>query len=358
MYVLELGGEDDDFARYEAASACTDVRPLAAGLATARGVTDRVRGLAYTRRASDLLGHTDASIGSARALLEATSLDREGTVAVRARDVRRTTGVDTQRAERELGSALVDRGFTVDLDDPDSELRALFGAAPDASEDGAGSDAEPRWRGGEGTVDERESTDPLAPGPDREGICALGWLDAESVRDYGERRPTDRPFFQPGSMDPLFARALANIAGARPNARVLDPMCGTGGVLIEAGLVGADVLGLDAQGKMVRGARQNLATFLATFEVCRGDATALPLCDDSVDAVVFDAPYGRQSKIVGDLAALVEDALTEARRVAPTCVLVADRPWRAAAERAGWTVERAFERRVHRSLDRHVLVLS
>ncbi|WP_254536628.1 methyltransferase domain-containing protein [Halomarina litorea] len=357
MYVLELGGEDDAFARCEAASACTDVRPLAAGLATARGVSDRVHGLAYTHRASALLGHTDASVESARALLDAASFDREGSVAVRARDVKRTTGVDTQRAERELGSVLVDRGFSVDLDDPDHELRALFSVPGNEAEDDA-RDAEPVWRGGDGTPDEgSNSADPLAPAPDGEGVCALGWLEVESVRDYGDRRPTDRPFFQPGSMGPLFARALVNVAGARPGARVLDPMCGTGGVLVEAGLVGGDVVGADAQAKMVRGARENLAHFLEDFDVCRGDATHLPFRDASVDAVVFDAPYGRQSKVVGDLAELVEDALREARRVAPSCVVVADRSWREAAERAGWTVEATFERRVHRSLDRHVLVL-
>ncbi|MFC7155930.1 methyltransferase domain-containing protein [Halomarina halobia] len=319
MYLLELVGEDDPFAACEAESACSDVRPLAPGLVTARGVTERVASLAYTRRVSALLGTTDADVAAARALLDAAGVDREGTVAVRARDVRGTTGVDARRAERELGSVLVERGFAVDLEDPDHELRACFS----------------------------------------DGTCALGWLEVETARDFGERRPTDRPFFQPGSMDAMLARALVNVAGARPGARVLDPMCGTGGVLVEAGLVGAAVVGLDAQRKMVRGARENLAHFLGPdrTETLRGDATRLPLCDDSVDAVVFDAPYGRQSKIVGGLADLVGDALAEARRVAPRCVLVADRPWREAAEAAGWTVERAFERRVHRSLDRHVLVL-
>ena len=321
MYVLELGGEDDGFARREAESACTDVRPLAAGLATARGITDRVRGLAFTRRASESVGRCSGSVADARTLLEAASVDRSGSVAVRARDVRGTTGVDTRRAERVLGSVLVDRGFEVDLDDPDHELRALF-ARTDA-------------------------------------VCALGWLAAESRRDYGDRRPTDRPFFQPGSMGPLLARALANLAGARPGRRVLDPMCGTGGVLLEAGLVGADVVGVDAQAKMARGTRENLAHYLDGGAVLRGDAARLPLADDSVDGVVFDAPYGRQSKIVdSDLAALVEDALAEARRVGFRGVLVADRSWRGAAEAAGWSVEAVFERRVHRSLVRSIHLLS
>lgn len=332
MYALELAGEDDRFAAAEAASAVTGVEVVAPGLATASTVTDRVRNLAYTHRASELLGRTDASVESARTLLEAAEIDREGaandettTVAVRARDVRNLAGVDTRRAERELGQVLVDRGFAVDLDDPDRELRAIF------SED----------------------------------TCLVGWLETESVRDYGTRKPTDRPFFQPGGMDPMLARALVNLAGARPGATLLDPMCGTGGVLVEAGLVGATVYGADAQRKMARGADRNLAEYLdadprATGEwaTVQGDATHLPFPDGSLDCVVFDAPYGRQSKIANlDLDDLVAGALAEARRVANRAVVVGDRSWAETAREQGWTVENEFERRVHRSLDRHVVVL-
>ena len=331
VYALELAGEDDVFAAREAASAAVGVEVVTPGVAAAGSVDpDRVRALAYTRRASRLVGRTDASVESARTLLDAAPLDRVGTVAVRARDVRGGAGVSTADAERELGRVLVTRGYEVDLDDPDHELRALFSG----------------------------------------DVCVLGWLEVESVRDYGGRRPTDRPFFQPGGMDPLDARAVANIAGAAPGARLLDPMCGTGGVLIEAGLVGASVTGVDVQPKMVRGARENLKAYVGgadaadgdagprSFHVVRGDAAALPFRDDAFDGVTFDAPYGRQSKIARhSLADLVTGALSEARRVAPRAVMIADRAWRDAARNAGWRVESVFERRVHRSLVRHVHVL-
>ena len=274
-------------------------------------------------------------------------------MAVRAVDVRSSTGIDTQVVERALGTVLVDRGFTVDLDDPDHELRAIFSAAS-------------------GDVDDD------TPGE----CCALGWLAVESVRDFGERAPSDRPFFQPGSMDAMDARALVNIAGARPGATILDPMCGTGGILIEAGLLGARTVGGDAQWKMARGARENLTHVLdgdgrpdderypetLSWDVYRGDATEFPVKDaldadqersgKPIDGVVFDAPYGRQSKIEGDLRAVVSGALAEARRVAPRCVLVADRSWSAVARDAGWTIDSQFERRVHRSLVRYVHVMT
>ncbi|ESP87905.1 methyltransferase domain-containing protein [Candidatus Halobonum tyrrellensis] len=325
VYGLELAGEEDAFAAREAATAAGGVRVVATGLALADGV-DRTaaRRLAYTRSVLDLLGRTDADPRSARAVVAASDLrgvrPASGSVAVRARVVRDSAPVSTAETERRCGAALVDRGFSVDLDDPEHVLRVLFA----------------------------------------DDTCLVGWVAAESVRDFGTRKPTDRPFFQPGSMDPMDARAYANLAGAGAGRRLLDPMCGTGGTLIEAGLAGSDVVGVDAQAKMVRGSRENLGRYVpdADRAVLRGDATALPLRDDSVDGVVFDAPYGRQSKIARhDLSDLVAGALSEAARVAPRGVLVADRSWRDAAVSAGWRVTDAFERRVHRSLVRHVHVL-
>jgi tRNA (guanine10-N2)-dimethyltransferase len=321
VYGLELAGTDDAYAACEARVAGTDVTVVAPGVATARGVDrERVRALAYTHRAAELVGHTDATVESARELLRAARVDRAGSVAVRARDVRSSTGVSTRAAETELGDVLVDRGFAVDLDDPDHVLCA--------------------WFSGE--------------------RCLVGWQAAESTRDFATRRPTDRPFFQPGSMDPLDARWAVNVAGAEEGARLVDPMCGTGGFLIEAGLVGSTVVGIDAQWKMTRGTRENLRAYLDEgFDVLRGDATALPLRDDSADGVVVDVPYGRQSKIeTHSLADLVTGALAEAGRVAPRAVVVADRSWESAAEDAGWRVDERFERRVHGSLTRHIHVLT
>lgn len=355
VYALELAGENDRFAAAEAKNGATGVKVAAPGLATASAVTDRVRNLAYTHRASKLIGRADASVESARILLDTAEFDREGTVAVRARDVRDTAGIDTQEVERALGRTLVDRGYEVDLDNPDHELRALF-------------------------ADE---------------TCLLGWLEIESIRDFGTRKPTDRPFFQPGGMDPLLARSLVNLAGARPGATLLDPMCGTGGVPIEAGLVGATVYAADAQRKMAQGATENLARYLDTddceagdratdhdatgdpttedratdhdatddcatgdWATLQGDATHLPFPDNSLDAVVFDAPYGRQSKIANfDLDDLVAGALAEAHRVADRAVVVGDQSWATDAREVGWQVENEFERRVHRSLVRYITVL-
>ncbi len=352
MYLLELAGEDDRFARREAATAAGGVTPLAAGLATATGVAG-VERLALTHRVSRLVGVAEGTPADARRLLAAADSPAgdaaDPTVAVRARDVRGTTGVDTRGVERTLGAALVERGFAVDLEAPDHELRALF-ARPDAWRD-------PGAEAAAGNADAALDPGP-APETDRETVCALGWLETEVPRSFAPR-PTERPFFQPGSTDPQLARALVNLAGAGPGRRLVDPMCGTGGFLVEAGLVGASVVGVDARERMARGAADNLSEYAdGPAETLVGDATRLPLAADAADGVVFDAPYGRQSAIRGgDLQALVGDALEEARRVAPRAVVVGDRSWVEAAREAGWRVDTVLRRRVHRSLTRHVLVL-
>jgi len=354
VYWLEFGGEDDPVAALEATAAASGVALQAPGIGTADALAPvRVRDLAFTRAGGELLGRTDASVESARALLAAAALDRSGTVAVRARDVRGSAGVDTQRVERELGAVLVERGFDVDLDDPDHTLRALF-AGGELARDPAFEPEDPLAIEASGRIE-------LAPAADDADCCVLGWVDVERAGTFGDRAPTDRPFFQPGSMDPLLARALANLAGARPGATIVDPMCGTGGLALEAALVGARAVGIDAQSKMVHGARENLralAPAAGDVEVLQGDARRLPLVDDAADGLVVDVPYERQSAVAAaDLDDLVTGALAEARRVAGPAVLVGDRPWVGAARDAGWAVECVHRRRVHRSLVRSIHLL-
>jgi len=162
-----------------------------------------------------------------------------------------------------------------------------------------------------GERDDHEAV-PGADGGDS-AVCALGWVAVEAARDFAPK-PTDRPFFQPGSMSPTDARAYANPRRRGARTDPPRPMCGTGGLPLEAGIVGSDVIACDAQTKMVRGTRENLREYLNTalddsgpdWHVARGDATALPRDDDAVDGVAFDAPYGRQSKIARhELADLV-----------------------------------------------------
>jgi tRNA (guanine10-N2)-dimethyltransferase len=67
-----------------------------------------------------------------------------------------------------------------------------------------------------------------------------------------------------------------------------------GGILLEAELVGAKVVGIDFKEKMLRGAKENLTFYGAiSHDLVKGDARALPL--KKVNKVATDPPYGKLS---------------------------------------------------------------
>ena len=170
------------------------------------------------------------------------------------------------------------------------------------------------------------------------------------------RNPGKREFFHPGVMMPRIARALVNIACVRPGEVMLDPFCGTGGMLIEARLVGAVAIGSDMDFFMVSGSRRNLTS----ADLLLADAASLPLRDESVDAVVTDMPYGQSVSILGEsMECLYLDVLGEIRRVLKPgrrAVLVTHRDISPLVE--GYLkIEQFHEQRVHKSLTRRILVL-
>ncbi len=171
------------------------------------------------------------------------------------------------------------------------------------------------------------------------------------------RNPMRRPFFHPGVMMPRMARALINISLVRPGGRVFDPFCGTGGILLEAREIGARILGSDFDPLMVAGYRQNLPGADAMI----ADATAIPLSDHSLDAVVTDLPYGQSVRIRAEsMNKLYDGSLAEIRRILRPerrAVIVTHRNITDIAARH-FTILQAHEQRVHKSLTRRILVLA
>ena len=175
---------------------------------------------------------------------------------------------------------------------------------------------------------------------------------------FRDRRPHKKPFFHPGAILPKLARALVNLSCVREGERLLDPFAGTGGFLVEAGLMAVRGLGVDVQEEIVRGSATNLAGLDTALIV--GDAMRLPLKDESIEAAVSDAPYGRSALIqAGSRDELLAGSLAELRRVlvpGRRTIYVDDRPVGGAIEEAGFEILEAHQERVHRSLTRHVFV--
>ena len=318
MYHLEFAGTDadDPLAMLEATAVTGGLRQVAPGLATAASiVADRMSELAFTRVCCRHVGAVAPEVDAAVALMREARLAESGSVAVRAHRIREHSTADTAAIERAVGSVLTARGLTVDLDAPAHTLRVSCGAD--------------RWM--------------------------LGWVVASREGGYGRRQPARRPFFSPGSIDPIEARAAVNIAmGATPGL-LCDPLCGTGGFLIEAAGMGASVIGGDIRPQMVAGAHENLTALRSAAEsgIYHGDATAIPLADQSVDAVVTDLPYGRQSPIAATTQrALVAAVLPELARITARVVIICDRRLEPPADTL--QLQAHITRRVHRSLTRHL----
>ena len=179
------------------------------------------------------------------------------------------------------------------------------------------------------------------------------------------RRPRKRPVFHPSTMPPKIARCMVNLARTKPGATFLDPFCGVGGILIEAAVIGCNVVGADADMRMLRGARRNLRHFsLDALGYVNADARTPPIGGGGgVGAIATDPPYGRGSSTMGvKMATLIREFLEQAssllRKGGHLCIAM---PSEVDIERyahdGGLIVKEQHLVRVHRSLTRRFVVL-
>lgn len=111
-------------------------------------------------------------------------------------------------------------------------------------------------------------------------------------KHFEESKPHKRPFFYPGSMNPKLARCMVNLSRIRQGELLLDPFCGTGGILIEAGLIGCKVVGSDIYWKMQNGTAINLDYYgIEDYRTFHLDVRELKMYE-KVASVVTDPPYG------------------------------------------------------------------
>ncbi len=165
----------------------------------------------------------------------------------------------TSEFEKKLGAAIWHRGYPVSLTEPDIIFRAII----------------------------------------TEDVCIFGRLICRVDRSaFDERAPLKKPFFLPGVLMPRISRAVVNMTRIR-SGWMLDPFSGTGGTLVEAGLISRDihVVGCDIQKKMVCGTRKNLRFYGTDYDVVRQDSLCMGIKDSSVDAIVTDFPYGQSTPI-------------------------------------------------------------
>jgi SAM-dependent methyltransferase len=122
-------------------------------------------------------------------------------------------------------------------------------------------------------------------------------FDEYKSRDY-EKRVRDAKV---GMLPPKLAQMLINLAGVTRGSALYDPFCGTGTVLIEAGLLGYTVLGSDLDPRMVAAAEANLVSQSLAGETWVADA-AVPRTALSADVVVSEGYLGPPRRTVPNAA--------------------------------------------------------
>lgn len=180
-------------------------------------------------------------------------------------------------------------------------------------------------------------------------------------RSLAARRMPRLPFQRPVSLPPGLGRVAVNLARVRPGDRVADPFLGTGALLLEAGILGARLTGVDQDPAMLRGALQNLSAFglsLETATVEDAELAGRRQASATLDAIVSDPPYGRASPSGGEPPAeLVARAMRGwAPAVRPGGRIVLVTPAPAAAWDSEWVSVLDIPSRVHRSLTRRFTV--
>ena len=280
---------------------------------------EKARRLAMTQVVLEYLGECEPGIPAFKNLLKELSITSTCTFAGRAKKVHGGCNEHNPSSQQEFERVIGDMiSGPVSLNNPETEFRAIL------SED----------------------------------KCYFGRVLFSINRSgYDARNPGKRDFFHPGVMMPRMARTLANIAGVQTRDQVLDPFCGTGGILLEAELLGATPIGSDFDPLMVKGSRQNVLN----ASLMLADATQLPFQEHSIDSVVTDLPYGQSVciKKADTMDNLYANALDEIARVLKSgrrAVVVTHKDISAIA-RQHMTVLEKHEQRVHKSLTRRVLVL-
>jgi tRNA (guanine10-N2)-dimethyltransferase len=118
-------------------------------------------------------------------------------------------------------------------------------------------------------------------------------LIKELKQNFLARKPHKRPELHPTGLHPKLARALINLAGAEKE--VMDPFCGVGGILIEAGLMDIKPIGYDLYKIMIEKAETNLKHFkIKNYELINEDALKIK---KKYNYIATDPPYGMNTSI-------------------------------------------------------------
>ncbi|WP_048160952.1 tRNA (guanine(6)-N2)-methyltransferase [Thermococcus sibiricus] len=128
-----------------------------------------------------------------------------------------------------------------------------------------------------------------------EVINDVFFLGIDTTGDSSLHKRPWRVYDHPAHLKASIANAMIELAELDEGS-VLDPMCGSGTILIELALRGYEgkIIGIEKYKKHLKGAMMNAlaAGVLDKIDLIQGDATRLSHYLDSVDFVISNLPYG------------------------------------------------------------------
>ena len=127
--------------------------------------------------------------------------------------------------------------------------------------------------------------------------CCL--LLGKLKHSFEERKSHLRPRPSPISLHPKLARAMANLTGAEEDEVILDPFCGSGGILIEAGLMEMKTIGYDINKKMIWKSMVNLKHYkIKNYKLGIKDFFKI---NKKYKYIISDLPYGLNTNIMKNI---------------------------------------------------------
>ncbi len=179
----------------------------------------------------------------------------------------------------------------------------------------------------------------------------------DTDKSYLNRKPNARLETHPTSMNPKIVRVCINLTGLKKGI-LLDPFCGTGGILIEAGLMGFKVVGSDIDKIMIKRSEVNLEQYeIKKFRLFVKDATKI---NEKFDTIVTDLPYGKNSslhnkKIKSLYSEFLENIFKQVKKKGRIVVIVPDFVPRSIIN--NFKIRNEFTFYIHKSLSKKVYVL-
>ncbi|MDW7977296.1 MAG: RsmD family RNA methyltransferase [Candidatus Caldarchaeum sp.] len=186
---------------------------------------------------------------------------------------------------------------------------------------------------------------------------------AKPRKFFQQRRAGRKPFRLPSALQPKLARSLVNFSVSSPDSTVLDPFGGSGAILVEAGLMGHEVLGLELKTWICNGMAVNVSHYCPpTCHVIQGDAARMPF-RKAFDSVATDPPYGRSTTLSGLgfktlLERFFENLFTLLRPGGRVAIIVPRQEYGSLLDASkGFKPLQHHDIYVHKSLTRRVVVL-